>query len=363
MTVPGLPIADTPADLTVGWLDAALRAGGHLTDGAVVAATPQPLGTGQMSDAFRVELAYDPPGAGPPTVIAKLAAADATSRGTALALRAYEREVRFYQELAPTLDVRAPGCVYADIEPETARFVLLLADAHPATQGDQLLGCDPDVAASAVAQLVPLHAPRWGDPTLADLEWLVGDVAATKDMGRAMLPLLWAGFCERYAADLDPIVERAGALLFSNLERYVEPGDVPLALVHGDYRLDNLLIDAERAEVVGIVDWQTCNRSPAMRDVAYVIGAGLLPGARREHEAELVRGYHDALVAAGVADYPWAACWDDYRLGTWSGLVMAVGASMMVERTARGDEMFLAMASRHATHALDLDADELLDAG
>jgi hypothetical protein len=313
-----------------------------------------------MSDAFRVALAYDPPEAGPSTVIAKLAATDATSRGTALALRAYEREVRFYQELAPTLVVRAPRCFYADIEPETARFVLLLADAHPAVQGDQLLGCDAEVAASALAQLVPLHAPRWGDPDLAEIEWLVGDVAATKEMGRAMLPMLWAGFRDRYASALEPIVEQAGALLFSNLERYVEPGDVPLALVHGDYRLDNLLIDAERAEVVGIVDWQTCNRSPALRDVAYVLGAGLLPEARRAHEGALVRGYHDALVAAGVRDYPWTTCWDDYRLGSWSGLVMAVGASMMVERTDRGDQMFLAMASRHARHALDLDADEIL---
>jgi hypothetical protein len=39
---------------------------------------------------------------------------------------------------------------------------------------------------------------------------------------------------------------------------------------------------------------------------------------------------------------------------------MAVAASMLVERTARGDEMFLTMARRHARHALDLDAAALL---
>jgi hypothetical protein len=39
---------------------------------------------------------------------------------------------------------------------------------------------------------------------------------------------------------------------------------------------------------------------------------------------------------------------------------MAVAASMLVERTNRGDQMFLAMASRHARHALDLDAPALL---
>ena len=35
---------------------------------------------------------------------------------------------------------------------------------------------------------------------------------------------------------------------------------------------------------------------------------------------------------------------------------MAVGASMLVERTERGDDMFMAMAHRHAAHAIDLDA-------
>ena len=34
---------------------------------------------------------------------------------------------------------------------------------------------------------------------------------------------------------------------------------------------------------------------------------------------------------------------------------------MLVERTDRGDQMFLTMASRHARHALDLDAAAVID--
>ena len=41
---------------------------------------------------------------------------------------------------------------------------------------------------------------------------------------------------------------------------------------------------------------------------------------------------------------------------------MAIGASMMVERTDRGDDMFLAMARRHAAQIIDLRSHELLDA-
>jgi hypothetical protein len=39
---------------------------------------------------------------------------------------------------------------------------------------------------------------------------------------------------------------------------------------------------------------------------------------------------------------------------------MAVGASMLVERTPRGDEMFMTMARRHGAHILDLEAEDML---
>ena len=63
---------------------------------------------------------------------------------------------------------------------------------------------------------------------------------------------------------------------------------------------------------------------------------------------------------AGV-DLDWDDCWEQYRRHTFAGLVMAVAASMLVEQTERGDDMFMAMANRHGRHALDLDAEALID--
>jgi hypothetical protein len=39
---------------------------------------------------------------------------------------------------------------------------------------------------------------------------------------------------------------------------------------------------------------------------------------------------------------------------------MSIIASMIVERTDRGDQMFITMANRHGRHALDLDAEALI---
>ncbi|WP_375539249.1 phosphotransferase [Blastococcus sp. TML/M2B] len=172
-----------------------------------------------------------------------------------------------------------------------------------------------------------------------------------------VLPMLWAGFQERYAAVLEPHVKQAGDLYFGRLDARPERAPAP-TITHVDYRLDNLLIGPDGT--VTVVDWQTCGTGTGPSDVAYFLGAGLLPEVRREVEEQLVRDYFDGLVAGGVTGYDWADCWLDYRRGTWGGLSMAVLASMSVKRTDRGDEMFLAMATRHARHALDLDAADVL---
>jgi hypothetical protein len=356
-----LPIADTPEDLTPSWLTAALSDSSVLGGSRVVDATSQPIGTGQMCDCVRLDLRYDRPTDAPSSVVAKLPAADETSRATAKSLRSYESEVRFYQELAPDLPIRTPRAYYADIDVESARFVLLLEDLAPAQQGDQLGGCTPAQAHMALQELVKLHASRWGDRTLADIEWLHRDRAGTQAYLATLLPDLWDGFRDRYGTDLSTDVIDAGTVLFSRIEAYVLADPGPVTVVHGDYRLDNLLFDPTPGGVpVAVVDWQLCTDGPAMNDVAYFIGAGLSVVDRRGVETDLVRDYHAALVATGVADYPFAQCWEDYRRGTWSGLVMAVAASMLVERTPRGDQMFLTMANRHSRHALDLDAAEAI---
>lgn len=360
MTESTLPIAETPEALTADWLTSALRSSGVLTDESVVQAEVTPVGTGQMCDSARLALTYDRATDAPATIVAKLPAADPTSRNTALSLRSYEIEVRFYQELAPSLPIRTPRVHYSDIDVQTAAFVLLMEDLAPAQQGDQLRGCTPEQAAVAIDELPKLHAPRWNDPTLADIDWLHRDPESARMFMVNMLPVLWGGFRERYADRLGPEVHQAGDALFANLERHMTAPSEPWTVIHNDYRLDNLLFSPAGSEPsVAVVDWQTCTDGPAMTDVAYFIGAGLVPDDRRACERDLVQRYHAALVTAGVEGYEWDQCWHDHRRGTWAGLIMAVAASMLVEQTERGDDMFMTMAHRHATHALDLDAPAL----
>jgi len=127
-------------------------------------------------------------------------------------------------------------------------------------------------------------------------------------------------------------------------------------IVHGDYRLDNILFDRSRSALAcAVVDWQTPGHGNGIADLAYFIGAGLLPAERRAHEWELVDRYVAGIERYGhKVDRDWVE--RHYRREAISGAVMAVVASQIVGRTERGDEMFVAMARRHARHALDVDA-------
>jgi hypothetical protein len=352
-------------DLTPQWVTAAMAR--HVGGARVSAVSADPVGTGQVADTYRLSLTWEDAGSGPATrhaavpasvpatVIAKLTASDPTSRAAAALTRTYEVEHAFYRDLAGTLEVRAPRCFHCDHDPVENRYALLLEDLAPARPGDQIAGCDPDDAALAVEELVRLHAPRWGDPALWEHRWLSRQHpgADNGDLFRTLAE----GFLERYAtrleADIAALVERFGARVADYASRRAEP----FTVVHGDYRLDNLLFGGDR---VGVVDWQTVGLGPGVADLAYFLGASLRTAERREHERDLVRTYVEAMAAAGAEGLSQDSAWAQYRLHSFAGVVMAVAASMLVTRTERGDEMFMVMAHRHGHHVLDLDAEALL---
>jgi aminoglycoside/choline kinase family phosphotransferase len=313
------------------------------------------VGTGQMGDCLRLTLDYDIAGAGPSSLVAKLPSGDENSRAAAAVVRAYEIEVNFYRHLHSGLKVRSPRCYYASLDVETNDFVLLLEDITTGRQGDQLAGCTPDQAAAAVAELPGLHAPRWGDPTLEQLDWLHRSTPANAGMLSAIVRSLYPGFEERYADRLSPDVLRLSARVVDDLDALDADRPGPWTVAHNDYRVDNLLFaDAAGADPVVVVDWQTCVFGPGISDLAYFIGGSLETEPRRTHERDLVRDYHERMLAAGVA-LTWDELWAQYRRYTVAGLIMAIAASMLVKRTDRGDDMFMVMAERAGRHALDLE--------
>ncbi len=360
ISTPNIP---GPDDVTSDWLTDCLRQAGH-TDAEVRGFESTRIGTGQIGMCVRYALDVGGGDESTPTsLVGKFASDDPTSRHTGVMLRNYIKEVCFYRELQQRLTISTPRCYYAEIEGQGPEFALLLEDLAPGEQGDQLAGCSPDTARAAVLELVGLHAPSWCDERLRGIEWLGEPSAPLIQLGRAMYQAQLPGFIARYGSRLETdeteIIEQVATSTAAPFEML----PTPFSLVHVDYRLDNLLIDRQRnPPKISAVDWQSITLGSPLSDVAYFLGAGLVPEVRRDAEQNIVRAYHTALESAGIAGYEWQDCWNDYRRGTFSGFAVTIIASMMVEQTDRGDEMFVAMARRHSRHALDLGAQEFLTA-
>jgi hypothetical protein len=357
-----VPLLHTAADVTPEWLTDALTQAGVVKAGTKVERySSEPIGTGQMADTTRFTITYSggADNAGPATVVGKFASADDQSRGTGLALRAYEVEVRFYREVADRVDARLPATYVAEIEPETGWFTLLLEDIVGGTQGDQMAACSPEVAAGVLEEMAGLHAPCWEAPELAALDWLNRGSPEGDELLVMMVQTLLPGFLERYADTMAPAHQEVCRFLAAHMPAYVSLRAGPRTASHGDFRLDNLLFQSGDPRPV-VLDWQTLVWGSAAADVAYFIGGSVSTEDRRVHEPDLVVHYHDALHRRGVEDYSLEQLRADIRRETFAGLIMAIVASMVVQRTERGDLMFLTTATRHAQHALDVDAPALL---
>ena len=342
------------ADLDAEWLTEALS---PVADGARVAAVDAcRIGTGQVAESVRLSLSWDRPGPAPTTVVAKVPSGQEASRAAAAATRTYEIEAAFYAELADTVGVHRPDCWCSRYDPATGDYVVLLEDLAPAVAGDQIVGCTPDQAALVMPELAALHASRWGDERLEGLTWLDHPTDESAAFTADLVAALWPGFVGRYGQRIDPDVVALGERFVPRVGAWLLNRPRPWTLTHGDLRADNLLFGGPR---VAVVDWQTAHLGPAGADVGYFLGTSLDPEARATHEEDLVRCYHEALTAEGV-DQTWVACWAGYRTAAFSGLVMGVAASMLVTRTERGDEMFLAMANRSGRQCLELDSKALL---
>ncbi|MBJ7331982.1 MAG: phosphotransferase [Solirubrobacteraceae bacterium] len=345
-----------PEDVTADWLR------GVLGCGPITSVQLAQIGTGQMSENHRVLVTYaNPDEPAPSSFVLKVAASDETSRATGLALGLYEREVRFYREVAPLLNGPLAPCHHASFDPATGLFALLLDDASPAVQGDEIAGCTPEDARIAMAELGRLHGPALGDEQLASAEWLNRE----SPINQAIVEGLLAGFVERYAERIRPehraVAQSLVASFDASMDEQLNDPDTVRGLIHGDYRLDNLLFGtAGAARPLTVVDWQTVTWGPAMTDVAYFLGCALTTEDRRAHAGELLEIYREAL--GPDAPITREQILDGVRRQSFFGVLMAVISPMLVQQTERGDDMFMALFERHCQHVLDLDALETLPA-
>src|SRR6266540_4049881 len=358
-----------PQDLTPEWLTAALRRGCAIRAAAVTSVETMPLGEGAgfMGQLARVKPTYDrdEPGA-PQSLVAKLPSGIPENRAVADAFRFYERELRFYEQIAGEVDLRTPRCYYHAIDSEGDRCVLLLEDMAPAVVGDQLEGCTLPAAELAITSLAKFHATWLENPRLSALDWMPAiDVPWYTQAVLDSYAQTWPQFLERFGHRLSPQMSVTGERLGEKAGQIMEEmAGPPRTIIHGDFRLDNLYFGTDGGKpTVAVADWQIACRGRGAFDIAYFMSGGVPSGVRSANEMRLLKEYHRILTANGDTGYDFDQCLRDYRQCVLFCLVYPViGGGSVDMGNERGVALWNAILDRNVAAIEDLDAAELLPA-
>jgi hypothetical protein len=326
----------TTSELTAEWMTSALRTSGTIGDDVTVESVvldAAGAGVGFMGEVATIGLVYrgDAEGA-PRAVVAKFPTSSPDIRTMMHPTRIYEREHRFYDEVASHSPVRTPAVYHVTCEPAAEpadeRYILLLEDLSGLTLGDQVAGVTPAQARAALVGLAAHHARFWNGVGLDAADFIPVINGPLNQAGSAIYDASLPGFMAAFADSIEPeLAEFVADYSAARPQVLGDLADMPHTLVHFDFRADNLFFDTDGAVVV--IDWQAISRGGGAADVGYFLSQNLSTDDRRAHESDLLHAYHDTLVANGVTDYDFDTLVEHYRVGIscgWMIPVLAVGS-------------------------------------
>jgi aminoglycoside phosphotransferase (APT) family kinase protein len=354
-------IPATIAEITPSWFTAALRTAGCLTGANIVGIAVQAIGQqlGFLDGLARLRLTYDQHEINAPSsVVVKIPSGEAAYRRIGDHYHAYEREIRFYGDVAPGCPIRLPRCFYRGMDRTGDAYLLVMEDLGSLTAGDQVNGLTQAQARAAVETIGKLHAHWWETPALKSLGWM-----PKRNIQPIRYRQLWPGFRLSIGPHLPAPALALGEKLGGQLEELLRAMEErPHTIVHSDFRADNLLFDdLARADPVVVVDWQLAIRGPGMLDVARLLCGSMPSAARAACEMDVLRRWHQALQTGGVKGYSFEQALNDYRIGALLCLYFPVTIHGAEEAAGkRGVALADAQIERFFTAALELEAESVL---
>ena len=348
-------------EITPEWVGEALRAGGAADVPAITAVRTRVIGSerGFLSLTVCVEIDY----AGPPTasapasLVIKLEPVDATFRDTERRSGAFDREIRFYREVAGRVPVRLPHIYYADCSDDGK--ILVMEDLCAYRTLDQVHGMRHEEVMATVREAAKLHAAFASPRALDGLDWLpLHDHFFDEGFAEH-----WPAFAQCYELRIGRDAVRLGERVARNM-RWLEEQIAarPVTLIHGDLRADNLLFGGASSSEIVMLDWQLANRSLGAIDIARLLGDSEPAAERCGHQLEVFSAWHEGLLRAGLADYDFEDALTDFRLGVLYCLFIPVFAFTVCgpEPAGRTARLLDVIAERLYASAIELEAGALL---
>ena len=268
----------TTAAITAEWLTGALRSSGVIGAPASVTKVefePGSAGVGFMGEVGKLSVTYEGADDAPSSIIAKFPTQNPEISAMMRPTRVFEREHRFYADLAAETPVRTPVAYHVVCEtnpdPDVAEaYLLLMEDLSGLTEGDQVAGVSVEQASAALTGLAQHHARFWNGAGLESADFIPPVDGPLNQAGQSIYEASLPGFKQVFGDLLTPEMDAlADAYTAANPSLLAAFGQMPTTLVHFDFRADNLFFDTDGSVVV--IDWQAISRGGGAADV------GILP--------------------------------------------------------------------------------------
>lgn len=128
----------------------------------------------------------------PKSVVVKIAPKEESFQEYSEKLNAFQREIRFYKEVARNVPIRLPVVYYSVDEPPI--YSIVMEDLSSFNPGDQIIGMDEDLVLITLETMAVLQSRYWNNSSLDALEWM----PTTNSI------------CEDYVENWDPFVKNLG---------------------------------------------------------------------------------------------------------------------------------------------------------
>ena len=359
-------------EITPSWLTRVLAGEGLLTSARVTQLNCRVIGeeTGFLGLVAILTPRYSSSEPKAPTSLILKIPTPLKNRKLGQSLGVYEKEIRFYRDLKPMLNVRTPGHYFSALDayddPDEVllrlarinrlpmvvvgliaiawnlwvgffprHYVLLIEDLSRYRMGDQLTGCSKHDAKRALSAMATLHAQFWDSDLLDHLRWIV-----PAEMTGKLIHLMYLQSIEQYKkAEKTTLSKRQLTLIDWIKRRGIALTEIQShcarTLLHGDFRLDNLCFDDQSDDAL-ILDWQTMTTGSAGTDLAYFLSAALSLDASESDVDELIRYYRSALERRGVVISEESLFWQ-YEVGMLS-MLHRVAPVMVQDHLELGDD-------------------------
>jgi len=307
--------------ITSEWLNEVLHDSGYLKNFNIESISREPWGEGEgfMSDMARLTITYDKESPElPKTMIVKMPTTFRTALTIALQYNLYEKEIRFYTEIAPKSPIRVPGVIYSDYNLEAKKYILILEDCSCYKMVDQIEGLNYEETRQAIISIADFHSRWWDAPDLFSFDWLPTpkDDAIKKAFTDTFrnswdLAVKSESFLEiipEGGREVGEKVYKKFPWLLNNVT------DENLTIIHFDYKADNMFFDSENSEnPIIIFDWGSSLISAGLVDIGYLLGGSIKVDLRRQIEKEMIKLYLKRLEENRITiDMDFDEVWENY---------------------------------------------------